>query len=259
MKQSSKWGAVAQFTSFIACMCFCSSLGELYTFSSPTWCVFYDKPPRTGSTTIGNALTHCLEQKGYTSLDKPISSFGRDEVVIKMLSKPGRKKSAVVKHMRISNEDVIRLQHGCNHILYLTSCRAMKERIASKAKYSMTRRHGNFTISPELFSKVLKKALNDEATESYLESYPFTGNLTMEPDYIIRAESLKEDLDILLRALGCSSIYPSANVHTVHGVGSSDLNELQSVALQFGDTTFRRLSRLAKELNTAGAKKARAF
>lgn len=227
--------------------------------TNETLCVFYDKPPRTASTTIGNALSLCLQKKGYTALDRPISKFGRDEVVHNMLNKPGYKKSAAIKHVQLSHTDIQLLRENCLHLLYITSTRSMKERIASKAKYAMHKRHGNSSLTSQQYSKAVKKALVDNGTEPELEAYPFTSNQSMQPDYVIRADNFETDLNLLLRALGCETSYTSANVHLYEGEEVSRMEELDAVELKYSDATFKRLSLLADQRNSVGIAKAKQF
>lgn len=226
---------------------------------SKTRCFFYDKPPRTGSTTIARVLSVCLEKKGYTGLSKPISDYGQDEVVRNMLDKTGTLKSAVLKHVMLSDDDIRLLDTQCEVLFYLTSCRSMKERVASKAKYSMTKKHGNSSLTKEQYSTAIRRAVGDGSTEPELEDYPYTGKGSMRPDYVIRTDDFDDDLGALLRALACDISYTSLNVHMRGKTVISGMTQLDDIALTYDDATFRRLSRLAESGNPVGIDKVKQF
>lgn len=221
-------------------------------------CLLYDKPPRTGSTTLANALRGCLEAKGFTSITIPISSIEKDAVIRDMLSKPGKKKSSVIKHVMVSDSDIRKLQRECETLLYVTSSRPMKERISSAAKYGMTKKHGNSTLSKDHYNKVLKRATEDDVTEGLLEKYPFTGRSRIEPNYVIRYERFEEDLSLLLQSLQCSVSVRRANVHEF-GDDEADERLKDAISLKFGDARYKELTRLGAERNPDGAAIARTF
>lgn len=223
-------------------------------FSPPTRCIFYDKPPRTGSTTIARALYPCLESKGYTGITTPISSLERIEVISDMLSHPGYKKSAVRKHVTVTPEQVRELWNNCNRLLYITSTRSMKERIWSKAKYRMTPKHRSSNLTEEESAKALQFALRDKNTEEDLEQYPFSeSSMDIEPDYVIRADHLNEDLNRLLQNLQCPLNYTDKNVHAVHGEEEADAKQVAKVELKMGDQKHQYLLKVAKLRNDQGA------
>lgn len=222
-------------------------------FSRQTQCIFYDKPPRTGSTTVARALYACLQSKGYTGITTPISSLERDEVIPDMLSHPGYKKSAVRKHVTVTPEQIRQLWNSCNLLLYITSTRSMKERIWSKAKYAMTPKHRSSNLTEEQSTRALRLALEDNKTEEELEQYPFsTSSTDIEPDYVIRADSLNDDLNRLLRSLKCPVEYTDRNVHKVKGEEEADAIQATKVELKMSDKRHQYLLKVAKMRNDQG-------
>lgn len=222
-------------------------------------CVFYDKPPRTGSTTVANVLAKCMHMKGYTAINAPISSLEKNEVVSNMLEKTGYKKSATRKHVMISDDDIRSLQTQCHRLLYVTSTRPMVERIASAAKYTMTRNHGNSTLTKQQYVSAMKKASADNTTEHVLEKYPFTGKMSIEPNYVIRSEFLTRDFDILLHNLGCDINYYDSNVHEAPYGSEVERQLSKGMGLSHGDARHKYLNRLANKRNSKGALMAKLF
>lgn len=232
---------------------FLTTTTSLYSGSS---CFFYDKPPRTGSTTIAHALETCLLFKGYTSIHKPIAEIERAEVVSNMLSMPGRKFSAVIKHVEVSDEDIQMLRKECNMLFFLSSTRPMTERIASAAKYGMSKRHGSSTLTNEQYKDVQLRAKRDTYTEPELERYPFTGNNAIFPDYVIRSDNLDDDLHGLLQAMGCKIEYRLLNVHEFEDKAFS--GEIKkSIHLNGTDSRFKELTHIAEIRNRRGLRRAR--
>lgn len=228
-------------------------IGPKFLFSRQTQCIFYDKPPRTGSTTVARALYECLQSKGYTGITTPINSLERDEVIPDMLSHPGYRKSAVRKHVTVTPEQIRELWDSCNRLLYITSTRSMKERIWSKAKYRMTPKHRSSNLTDEQATKALRFALKDNETEERLEQYPFSASSTdIEPDYVIRADSLHDDLNRLLHSLQCPVDYTDRNVHKVKGEEEADAIQAAKIQLKKSDHKHQYLLEVAKMRNDEG-------
>lgn len=249
--------------------------------SKHSWCLLYDKAPRTGSTTIARSLAKCW---------KSISNFhvtmreGRFSTAIPTLLKtPYRKIVALVgSHFSISGNDILSLKSKCENILYVTSTRRMSERLWSEAKYIVTnadiRHNSSLTAAniPHAWTTLFNRL---SKSEPYFENYPFVSSYDnveniasnqnenwLDPGYIIRTDYMKDDLSMLLRAFGCGdNNIQVTNMHTVdlqhelnpnfeksEGDPQNNPSNLSNISLRMGDFRHNYLSQLAKSVNSNG-------
>ena len=229
---------------------------------STTHCVFYDRPPRTGSTTIADALETCLISKGY-ELTKAVNRSMRSEVVSRMVESEEMRIGAVKGHLKMVLEDVTALRRKCDRLLYITSVRPMRERLASSVKYGLFKGHGNKTIKSDAFETALDGAISLEKQEVYLEHYPYIRDPVpslkqrLRPSYIIRPEELMHDTVRLLRSLSCSNTPSVDNVHPVKAKSGQDPSS--KIELRLGDALYRHLYAAAAKQNERGLKLATNF
>lgn len=228
-------------------------------------CFVYDRPPRTGSTTVARALRACLGHQGYT---QPLlqNRLNRRLLVERMLRLPGEKIGMFSKHFYMNGEDVRRMREECGTLFYVTSCRPMRERMWSAAKYQFSEGNVNSSLTEEMREEAVRKVKKDRKTEAMLEGYPYLGaderamevreGERLRPDYVIRSGSMKEDLGRLLRALDCGGSFDSKNVHKAEEERGP---VLERVKIRMGDKTFDKLNQLAGEVNERGLEKAKAF
>lgn len=235
--------------------------------SEPVDCIFYDRPPRTASSTIVKALKPCLEEKHYR-LKQGYST--RQGLVTETLALSGSKKAILGKHVIMDESSLDAIRHVCNRVFFLTSTRPMKERLSSHAIGTMANGHGNSTLDRHTYEIAMEKAANgimagNVTKESVLESYPFYNRTFIPkrklfiPDYVIRYHHLKEDLGALLDSFGCPAEgYISENVHHIRSRDTLD-TLYDTWNLTCGDKTYKRLTKIANKRNNKGLRKARSF
>lgn len=88
----------------------------------------------------------------------------------------------------------------------------------SRAKYELSKAKVdmNTTLSASKMEKAMKRAIRKaEETERRLERYPFRSAAYLAPDYVIRYQTLGQDLGLLLQAFNCSTKIGSRNIHSV--------------------------------------------
>lgn len=234
---------------------------------APIRCFLYDRPPRTGSTTISTALMDCLRASDFA-----IASASRREdrplVISRMLAARRPNRAAVRAHLAVSSRDVDAIRHGCDSFFYVTSCSPMWRRLASWMKYSLGDGHGNRTVQLEGVVSALQSR-NFSDNERFLEAYPFTEESFEErhrllPDYVIRSHALLNDTIELLSALGCRNFPTSENVHVLQSV-DTDLLERKledvgrNMSLVFSDRRYKQLLQRAEQNNHRGLDLARQF
>lgn len=232
-------------------------------------CVVYDRPPRTGSTTISNKMRMCLTGKGFEQPKAPMSKYVRDLMVQRMLELDGPLVGMLSKHMYLSMGDVAAIRAKCAKFLYISSCRPVRERLWSTAKDIWASKGGNKSvIEGGQREHAIERYLTNKRDERFLEHYPYLYmngtplgvpvEKRIVPDYVIRNGRMQHDLGELMRAFGCSSKMESRNMHEVEG--EEDFSFIDKRKLQYGDETFKRLDRIAGEANEMGlAKVAREF
>lgn len=254
--------------------------------SKHSWCLLYDKAPRTGSTTIARSLAKCW--KSISNIHVTIRKGRFSTAIPMLLETPYRKVVALVgSHFSISGEDILSIKSKCENVLYVTSTRCMYERLWSEAKYIVSEadiRHNSSLAAeniPHAWTTLFKRL---SKSEPYFENYPFissyddvenivpgrNGNLLV-PAYVIRTEYMQDDLSLLLRAFECGeNDIQATNIHTVDlqnnldlSFGSADIGthnnpkNLSDISLRYGDFRHKYLSRLAKAVNANGLAMAR--
>ena len=233
-----------------------------------TKCVIYDRPPRTGSTTVSKALGSCMRSKGYR-LSKN-GDRNRSKVVMNMFSLETDRMAIAGPHVAMSGNDVELLEENCGEMLYITSASPMKERLFSALKYKeLAKRtgdpHSNETIEVDMVAMAKKNSTRTQLRELYLEAYPHVAGRDLSmldvvperivPDYVILKKSLGRDLQAMLDALGCNTPIKTINAHKSN---SDEDMVLESIELHSGDAIHSWLTEVAKN-NDKGLRKARKF
>lgn len=216
-------------------------------------CVLYDRPPRTGSTTVSSALSTCLRKRGFivNSFVKPDirnTSIARGLRLTTSSDKPGSRTgrihdyAIVVSHVWMTEEDIRLLRENCGEVMYITSTAPMWERVWSAAKMvSVKERNGNTRLDRGMLDNAAKwLSESNRPYARFYDVYPWirlTGPQRLRedgkhmeeiphqyepvrihppfhPDFIITKQALLADLGSLLIALGCKKLQPrSTNVH----------------------------------------------
>ncbi|CAN8077081.1 unnamed protein product [Agarophyton chilense] len=226
-------------------------------------CVVYERPPRTGSTTIGEALERCLLHLGYK---QPVwKGFqARSMVISDMLQQPYERVMAVTRHFYMNGTALRQLRNRCESLLYITSTATMKQRLWSLVKYRQLQTHGNTSLSKEQVQLAIEELKREKAQIKILNSYPYLysngtavdveGDERIVPDYVIRKSMLVDDVSDLLHAFGCSSRVISQNVHRARHD-----EVLDAIDIDDNDSLHTRLLQRAEERNEFGLKKASNF
>ena len=232
-------------------------------FTGTAKCILYDRPRRTGSTTISRKLRYCTREKEYTRTGG-FRPDKRDYAVRYMLNSSDDKLALVGPHICISRADIKRLKNRCGSLLFISSTTPMKDRLLSSLKFRMISQSGNSTITEDHLSRmqaILNRSMEEE--ERIEEKYPYCNNplpikpnYALQPDYVIRSEHMSEDFPPLLKALGCSPDFQTNNVHTT----SVDMKDLSNkIKLKYADRSHIALSKLAEMNNARGLEKALLF
>lgn len=209
-------------------------------FTPAERCILYDRPPRTGSTTISAALNICLKYKQYSGL-LSTPRHGRENVIIDMLKQKEPYRTSVRSHLVLSRRDVSDIEQTCREFLYISSTSSMATRLLSQVKYGMFEGHGNQTVTAkDLINSVNRRPEESiQEQEAFLESYPYSVNEDIDeedrlnPHFIVRQEFLEEDISALLRALRCENV--TLNSDNIHSVVNTTPNETEPVAKVFRD------------------------
>lgn len=246
---------------FIAPLNSTSALDASSYNTSLTRCILYDRPPHTASTTIAEALTACLALRDYTATPRPYDLIPEDDVVANLIAQPGGHRSATLKHIQVSADDIIALRAQCPYLLYVTSTRPMPDRILSSAKYVQTEGHGDSNLTHVQVEQAMRVALGDKNNERRLEHYPFSSDMRLLPHYIVRHDSFREDFSALLEALQCDPQFPTMNVHKYGSAADEELERAtrENITLLYGDARHFHMMALAAERNKKGLRRARLF
>lgn len=214
---------------------------------------------------MGRALAACLRAKGFAQ-SRNVTRARRVDAVALMLSQPRARVASASHHVRMAGADAARLRAECGRLLYVTSCKPMRHRLWSAAKFQFSVGMGNSTLTAAQKDDAVRVVERDDDSERMLEAYPYLGrddrpNRTppdrwLRPHYVVRAARMQHDLGSLLEALGCEQAFDSQNVHRAK---EDDLAFLDRIRLTQGDATFRRLSARADVANEDGLQKAREF
>ncbi len=239
-------------------------------------CVIYDRPFRTGSTTIDVTLGICLDYKGYANV-RPLLGENRTNGITYMLGFNELNRSSVRPHIFMNRKDHDRIINGCDCLLYVTSTARMVDRVISRFKYNLIEGHGNSTYNLRKLNKKVKRHLKGRryrihADEEEYTNYPYVKEKVSEyerivPQYVIRKEYLTEDLTALLNALNCEGLpIFSDNIHSTLSTKTQNyeavigkLRTAISKVLRTNDYRFQKLSKLSETRNKFGLQAAAYF
>eukprot|EP00178_Gracilaria_changii_P003227 TRINITY_DN1472_c0_g1_i1.p1 TRINITY_DN1472_c0_g1~~TRINITY_DN1472_c0_g1_i1.p1 ORF type:complete len:293 (-),score=49.15 TRINITY_DN1472_c0_g1_i1:1626-2504(-) len=241
-----------------------SSLQNSHVYQRDTKrCIVYDRPPRTGSTTISKTLHQCLTSLGYKQ-PPWMGHQARADDIHNMLHQPFASVALVSRHFFMNASSLQQLYTGCDSLLYVSSTAPMVERVWSAMKYRQLGRHGNGTLSEQQTTSALADVQQQQAVIQLLNAYPFWKNMHTaldtrainrpQPDYVIRKSHLIHDLLRLLQTLKCDTQVKSYNVHT-----AQLRYQLKQLKVEDDDALHRRLLRRAERHNRKGLTKALTF
>eukprot|EP00177_Eucheuma_denticulatum_P006824 GFKZ01012414.1.p1 GENE.GFKZ01012414.1~~GFKZ01012414.1.p1 ORF type:complete len:284 (+),score=31.56 GFKZ01012414.1:434-1285(+) len=229
------------------------------------FCVVYDRPPRTGSSTVAAALRICLQSHGFHQPEL-LSRPQRHHLVAQMLSLPHQRVALVSHHVYISRHDIDLLRQGCQRLFYVTSASGMRGRVWSAIKYSLVGRRYNGEIAGKVLRRARHWAMVNKRWEPYLEHYPYLVpgadgqheegwgvrfGERLIPDYVIRKDNMDEELAAMLKQLGCDQ--KKVVNRNVHRVGEHVLPP--EIPLEKKDQVFRWLNTVGDMANEAGLRK----
>lgn len=255
-------------------------------------CIVYDKPMRTGSSTIATALRECAAHHAWQV--PPWAEEGSFHAAISGALHALRAHTPVAlvsSHMWMGQSDVTQLRTRCDALVYITSCAPLHEQLWSAAKMlSTVRKTGNTSLNDAQTESALHwLRLHSTAYARLYEWYPYiamtepmrrqvdgrfpdlppafhraTVTQPLIADYVVRKGTLQADLGALLRALGCAAdgAMQRRNVHAslrerdgrMGAVLDARVRAVSGVA--DGDT-YTRLMRIALERNAAGLERIR--
>lgn len=249
-------------------------------------CILYDRPPRTGSTTIGTTLETCLRRRGYALLSTKGTARTRANVVPRLTALAARRThvASVRQHVYTHPGQLRRLRAACGRLLLVTSTAPMLPRLLSMVKYSTFEGHRNATVPATILAaELLRKGTKLRKREAFFEAYPYveheqeleqehtaarnsSDSLRLTPHYVVTRQHLARDLRALLAALHCPTLpIETRNVHVVRyalGEGRREAREAMEQAgemVGMGDRQYREMMALARERNRAGLQLARTF
>lgn len=251
-----------------------SSVKSISSSPSGSVCILYDRPPRTGSTTISRTLERCLLRRGYEVLPAKSPNGTRETVLHRLRTSTARRRASVMQHVYTNAEDMRALQKGCGKLFYMTSTAPMLSRLVSMIKYTTFQGHRNATVDANnLAYEMQRRQSNLHKREALLEAYPYVGehvpeDMRVKPHYVVRQEAVEEDLSRLLNMWGCGDLpIESLNVHDLdfEERGAKETKQISSVLgdqrrfVTMGDGRYRTLTGLAEGFNKPGLQLARFF
>lgn len=196
-------------------------------------CLIYDRPERTGSTTISHSLYPCWHEKfGVRHYDGP-NSAGR--AAIKMLDSNQSVVAHGLRHIYFSDRDCLSIYHNCKQIFHVTSTRPMSARLASFAKvFALQNDYGrNFSVSTSHSRKAARLLTKvGRCLEHTYERGVYRGKRKIKVDYVVRHQLLNDDLSALLRAFDCKPFIEAKNIHNVKS-STADVSQLDISASSF--------------------------
>lgn len=239
-------------------------------------CILYDRPLRTGSTTISRTLDRCLQQKGYHVLRAAGRNITRENVMHRLAADTSLKRASLLQHVYATVDDFASVTHSCHQFFYISSCANMMSRILSMMKYATFEGHSNHSVDAAVLAEEVERKDKAVASrESFFEEYPYVDGGVAEtdrisPHFIIRKPFLMRDLRNLLDALGCQHVeIESMNVHELDlnteqsaEEGARHIEDVLSNAekfLRMGDHRFRTLMSIAGKSNQRGLQLAKKF
>lgn len=253
-------------------------------------CLLYDKPYRTGSTTIERSLCECWT-KSFNVTDK--SQVDQNKRIPEMLNRTSRVVVRCTGHVTMSIADADRMSRECRHLFYLSSTRDIQSRMASFGKNDAIygQIYTNMTLSREQLINAIHwaRGRRGQLEELIYENYPYPHvpqnvERRLDPDYVIRYDNFADDLVRLLDAFRCEKVVRTTNIHalddedipsnvkpgrTRHSTmpnKSTDWDsmpmeqlkaELLSTPTRFGNKIHLRMTNIAERANEQGLKLAR--
>lgn len=269
---------------FVGRLAYVSIAGHRYAHDL---CLVYDKPYRTGSTTIERSLCDCWKLK-FNATDQELMS-PVDRIPL-MMNKSDRNVMRCIGHVTITDAQILHMRSDCAKLFYLTSIRPMQQRMASYGKNDAIygQIYTNMTLSrDQLRNAVLWARKSGRMEEFRYELYPYNEKATLKivPDYVIRHESFDDDLLRLLHAFDCPQVVQSTNIHSLEVDGAIPENakpgrtrersmtnettnidnmtfeqlkeQLENIPLHFGDQQHEQMQEIAKSSNVDGLSKAK--
>lgn len=252
-------------------------------------CFLYDRPMRTGSTTITNALRACIKSRPAWNLAKRVKEGQFDQAITRALEERAPN-TVIMQHMWISDADVRLLHEKCGKLIYISSCAKLSDQVWSAAKMmSNVRKNGNSSLDDGKTQAALDWL--DGNARDYMKMYEYYPHirtpaplekqedgrfpdvppsfekaaisLPFEPDYVLRKDFLQEDLTALLGAMQCGSKYSSMNVHAVSDADAaaevSLMEKVREVSHAGDGDSYTRLMRIGQQKNDASLQKIRDF
>lgn len=179
-------------------------------------CLVYDKPKRTGSTTIARSLFKCWN--GKYGIEPRQKTEDPRKATSEMLQLKQPIVAHSLRHILFSDQDCTDILTNCRNVFHITSTRTMKSRLASFAKVvSLQSEKGrNFSVAKQNLKDAVALLLRFGHTlEDRYEKGVYFGERRIDVDYVIRHEFFEDDLSALIKAFGCDSRIESTNVHNV--------------------------------------------
>lgn len=245
-----------------------------FLYTNSTRCILYDRPPRTGSTTVYKFMDRCLSRRGYPSSLLYFKGVSHFQLIDHFLNNPSPNKSLISRHLpEFPSDSKQRIESTCDLVLYITSTRPMRERLLSKLKYETPLgddRKGQTvserrSVPTDMFHQLVNSTLNDDSeslqiAEIYYEHYPGNGEVPfLTPDYVIRSDTFVADFTFLLRALQCPTKFISINVHKVKSLDQDEHNDIMhQIPVTMSDARHKVLLKYSRS-NYLGLRKARLF
>lgn len=251
-------------------------------------CFLYDRPQRTGSSTMVFALRECILNTLNFSESLYPNRFIKNEQIQRLFALAtidrNLKRAVVSNHVHMAGNDVNLLRSNCKSLLYVSSTRPIMDRLWSRAKYHEMQKASRDRDKTGFF---LLNTRNESVTEAQfeaaisqkekiiikhelaLENFPYMDRFENEvllgkgerivPDYIVRNGLhgfYNQDLTMLLSALGCSTNFTPANQHPNYGGMKGSYADYVP---RKGDALYKRLMRIASSGNEHGLRRAAQF
>lgn len=197
-------------------------------------CLIYDKPKRTGSTTISRALHKCWS--GHYSFEPQKGPKNAHVAAARMIDLNQSIVAHSLRHILFSDEDCLSIDANCRRIFHITSTRRMNARLVSYAKVtSLQNKEGrNFTVESDDLRRVLRTVVRrGHALEQRYEKGVYKGIHRIAVNYVIRNSFLTHDLNKLLHAFGCTPQIKSVNTHIYNSS-----NQMHAKSATFWNTSL---------------------
>lgn len=257
------------------------------TQDARTKCFLYDRPMRTGSSTVIMALVKCFRAKHW-SIARHIIGNDRGQTVPINLDVPSKRYAFTHGHMWLGEDDVRLLHSRCDAFVYVSSCAPLWQQLWSAAKMlSNARLNANTTLDERKTERAFDWLRDVNRTKSYMDMYEFYPFIRLTepmvlpegvkrfpdlpphferapittrfvPDFVIRKNNLSDDLPRLLNALSCPQNFTSKNIHETELVDNDIMEKVKEITGAGDGQTYTRLMRVAMD-NDKGLERIRAF